>query len=107
MKKAINFIRAGEKPRITPRATAGLLNTAQDWQLSVDLGSQLKFPQHVVKTTLRPDIILVSEATKNVVMLELTVPWEERMEEAFERKREKHDTTATDEAGRLGAFLWR
>ena len=83
---AINFIRAGEKPSTTSRATSGLLNTAQDWQLSVDLGSQLKFPQHVARTTLGPDIVLVSEATKTVVMLELTVPWEERMEEAFERK---------------------
>ena len=96
MRKSINFIRAGEKPRSTPRTSPGLLSTAQDWQLSVDLGSQLKFPQHVAKTTLRPDIILVSEATKNVVMLELTVPWEERMEVAFERKREKYDSLVSD-----------
>ena len=96
MKKTINFIRAGEKPSITSSTTSGLLSTAQDWQLSVDLGSQLKFPQHVAKTTLRPDIVLVSEATKNVVMLELTVPWEERMEEAFERKREKYDCLVSD-----------
>ena len=46
--------------------------------------------------TLRPDIGLVSEATKNVVMLELTVPWEERMEEAFERKREKYESLVND-----------
>lgn len=54
MKKVINFIRAGEKQKTTSRTTSGLLNTAQDWQLSVDLGSQLKVPQHVAKTTLRP-----------------------------------------------------
>ncbi|XP_077083545.1 uncharacterized protein LOC143736754 isoform X1 [Siphateles boraxobius] len=88
-KPSISFIRAGEKPG-TKKVTSGLLQTAQDWQLSVDLGKQLKFPQHVVKTSLRPDIILVSDATKNVVMLELTVPWEERMEEAFERKKGKY-----------------
>ena len=29
-------------------------------------------------------------------MLELTVPWEERMEEAFERKREKYDSLVSD-----------
>jgi len=60
------------------------------------LGRQLKFPQHVVETTLRPDIVLLSEATKNLVMLELTVPWEDRMEEAFERKEEKYDGLVSD-----------
>ena len=91
MKQTISFVRAGEKPKTTSKTSSGLLNPAQDWQLTVDLGSQLNFPQHVHKTTLRPDIILVPEATKNVVLLELTVPWEERMEEAFERKMEKYE----------------
>lgn len=53
-----------------------LLNTAQDWQLSVNFSRQLKFPQHAAETTFRLDIILVSETTNNVVMLELKVPWE-------------------------------
>lgn len=35
--------------------------------------------QHIVKTTLGPDIVLVSESTRNVVMMELTVPREDRM----------------------------
>lgn len=42
----------------------------------VDLEEQLKFPQHIVTSTLRPDVALVSNATKQVVLLELTVPWE-------------------------------
>lgn len=42
-------------------------------------------------TTLRPDIVLVSETTRQVVMLKLTVPWEDRMEKAFERKRAKYE----------------
>ncbi|KAK0147598.1 hypothetical protein N1851_012929 [Merluccius polli] len=74
-KQTISFIRAGEKPRATPKATS-----AQDWQLAVDLDRQLKLPQHVTKTTLRPYTVLVSEAT-SVVMPELTVPWEDRMAE--------------------------
>lgn len=40
---------------------------------------------------LRPDIVLVSEITRQVALLELTVPWEDRMEEAFERKRAKYE----------------
>lgn len=89
LKNNINFIRAREKPGTAPRLTPGLLNTAQDWQLSVDLGSRLKFPQHVANTTLGPDIVL---ATKNIVMLELTVPWEECMEVAFKPERERNMT---------------
>ena len=41
----------------------------------------------VAITTLRPDIVLTSVASKQVILLELTVPWEDRMEEANERKR--------------------
>ncbi len=57
---------------------------------------QLKIPPHITKTSLRPDIILVSEATKQLVLLELAVPWEERMEEAQERKREKYQELVED-----------
>lgn len=71
----------------------GLLNTAQDWQLPVDLDRNLEsFPQHVAKTTLSPDIVLGTEVTKSLIILELTVPWEIQMEVAFERKREKYDS---------------
>lgn len=45
------------------------------------------FPQHFAETSLRPNIVLVSETTKAIVMLRLTVPWEERKEEAYEWKR--------------------
>lgn len=57
-----------------------LLATARDWQLKVDLGRQLKFPQNIA-VTLWPDMVLVSETTRQVVLLELTVPWKDRMEE--------------------------
>ena len=43
-----------------------------------------------METSLRPDMPLLSETFKQVIFLELTVPWEERMEEASERKREKY-----------------
>lgn len=38
----------------------------------------------------RPDMIIISEASKHLIMLELTVPWEERIEEANQRKGEKY-----------------
>ena len=67
--------------------SSGLLATARDWEPKVDLGKQLKFPEAVAKTTLRQDIVLTSVASKQVILLELTVPWEDRLEEANERKR--------------------
>ncbi|XP_073696141.1 uncharacterized protein [Garra rufa] len=89
--KTTAFVRAGEKSTPAARGTSsGLLATARDWELSVDLGKQLKFPETVAITTLRPDIVLTSEASKQVIILELTVPWEDRMEEANERKRAKY-----------------
>lgn len=74
-KKAITFIRAGEQPRPAAKTSSGILATARDWQLLVDLEKQLKFPNHIVTTTLRPDVVLSSESTKQV-LLELTVPWD-------------------------------
>ena len=71
----------------------GILAIAQDWQLEVDLETQLRFPQHIARTTLRPNILLVSESTKNIIM-ELSVPWEDRLEEAHERKRTKYEHLA-------------
>lgn len=62
----------------------------QDWELKVDQGKQLKFPETVATTTLRPDMVLISEASKQVIILELTVPWEDCIEEAKERKRETY-----------------
>ena len=84
VKKTITFIRAVQRPTAASRtSSSSLLSTAQDWELKVDLGKQLKFPENVAVTTLRLDMVLLSEAKKQVI---LTVPWEERIEEANKRK---------------------
>ncbi|KAK0145090.1 hypothetical protein N1851_016010 [Merluccius polli] len=96
-KKSIAFVRAGDKPTPVRRtSSAGILMSARDWQVLVDLEHQLKFPSHIVVTTLQPDIVLVSESTKQAVLLELTVPWEDRLEEAFERKLSKYARLVSD-----------
>ena len=89
-KRAIPFVRAGDKPPTARRDERSLLSSAPDWQLRVDLINQLKFPPHITRTSLRPDIVLFSDSTKQVILLELTVPWEENMEEAYERKLSKY-----------------
>ena len=89
-RRNIAFVRAGEQPQPQPKQAAGFLTSAVDWDLQVDLGKQLKFPEHVTATSLRPDIVLSSVASRQVLLLELTVPWEDRMVEANERKRSKY-----------------
>jgi len=88
VKKTVAFVRAGETPTPAARATSsGLLAAAQDWELKVDLGKQLKFLENDAAAATRPDMVLISEASKQIVLLEFTVPWEDCIEE--ERKRTK------------------
>lgn len=64
--------------------------------MTVDLERQLKISSYITQNLLRPDIILVSEVTRQLILLELTVPWEERMEEAQEKKRTKYQEQVED-----------
>ena len=50
------------------------MGKAADWELQVDLRNRLVFPQDVVVTALRPDMILLSRKTKTLLIVELTVP---------------------------------
>ncbi|XP_029958217.1 uncharacterized protein LOC115396474 [Salarias fasciatus] len=95
IKKIMTFLKAGEKKALKTRTSTGVLTTANDWQMLVDLQKQLKFPSHIVSTSLRPDIVLFSESTKQVIMLELTDPWEDRLDETFERKLAKYEGLAS------------
>ncbi|XP_059211848.1 NACHT, LRR and PYD domains-containing protein 6-like [Centropristis striata] len=72
--QTIHFIKAVETSGRHQRALTGLLAMAHDWQLMVDLGEQLQFPEFITTVNLRPDIVLLSETTRQVVMLELAVP---------------------------------
>ena len=93
----IRFIKAGAKaPKQQTNSPGGLLATARDWDLQVDLGKQLKFPERIYATTLRPDMVLTSELTRQVVLVELTVPWEDRFEEANSRKWAKYEELAAE-----------
>ena len=45
----------------------------------------------IVHTQERPDIVIWSDTVKRVIIVELNVPWEENMEEAFERKKLRYE----------------
>ena len=49
-----------------------------------------------MKTNLRPDAVLVSQQSKTLVAIELSVPWEENFEEAHERKSLKYADLMAD-----------
>jgi hypothetical protein len=76
-------------PRHSRHTNHQFLDGATDWNMDVDLGKKLVFPS-IVQTNLRPDIVLWSEKGKKLIMIDLTVPWETRCEEAYERKKTKY-----------------
>ena len=53
-----------------------LLNGASDWKVSADLKTTLQFLVNIIQTEKRPDIVAWSDS-KSVLLIKLTVPWEE------------------------------
>lgn len=51
-----------------------------------DVGQQLVFPPEIVTTTLRPDLVFWSPSLRRIFIVELTVPWDDSVDEAYERK---------------------
>lgn len=74
---------------------------SKEWQILPDLKRQLVFPREIMTTTLRPDIVMQSAVERRVVMIELTIPWEEGMTAAHKRKHLKYYDLAAEclEAG--------
>ena len=72
----------------------GILQPASDWTLQADLDKKLQFPD-IAQTSLRPDIVIKSTATKRLVIVELTVPWEERCQSAYTLNKAKYTDLQT------------
>jgi hypothetical protein len=108
------FVRAGTKPptRKSPQPVSSLLDLANDWILLVDdVPVRTVFPLCTgVSTSERPDVIIYSKASKIVIWGELTVPLEENIEAAANRKSNKYsksdaksnDLSLADECKRNG-----
>ena len=108
-KEGFKFVKAGQKVSKTNETkqrehSVGLLNRAQDWELRVDLDKRLVFPCEI-ETRLRPDMVMFSTAKKLLVMIELTVPWESRIDEAYERKKLKYSDLC-DSCRERGWSVW-
>ena len=108
-KDTIKFVKAGQTARKKTNMkntehSVGLLNRATDWELRVDLDKRLVFPFEI-ETRLRPDMILFSSTTKLLIIIELTVPWESRIDEAYERKKLKY-SELRDDCRDKGWYVW-
>ena len=57
----------------------------------VDFERVQQFPSDVALTRLRPDVVILSRVARIVIMVQVTVPWEDNEEEAHERKKEKYE----------------
>ena len=90
-----SFVRKGEKKnrgnKPPERLTPSVLACANDWKLRVDFDAkQVEFPPTILATSLRPDIVLWSEMSRVVVLIELTCPAEEGMAAAQLRQETKY-----------------
>ena len=101
--RQIRFVDKGEKTTHTETETRCYLNSASDWRLTVDLDGRLKAPGEVAVTNMRPDMLLISDMTKKMGIVELTVPGEERIEVSGELKRTKY--AGLQEEGRENGWL--
>ena len=69
-----------------------LLNRASDWKVLADLKTSQQFLVHIIQTEKRLNIVAWSDSKKSVLLIELTVPWEENREEAHEWKKNSYET---------------
>jgi len=84
------FLHPGEQPPrkfVNTNSLPGQLQAARDWKMLADLDQRLIFPPEISTTNLRPDIVLWSGSARIVQLIELTVPWEDAVDEAYERKK--------------------
>ena len=66
------------------------LDGSDDWKILVDFDSeQIVFPPEILSTSERPDIIIWSYASRKVLLIELTCPAEEGIDDAKIRKETK------------------
>ena len=66
-----------------------LLGGCNDWKVSADLPEWDSHPSIIKEIRLRPDIVIHSSCTQLIIIVELTVSYESRVDEAHTYKREK------------------
>ena len=75
----------------------GLLQSACDWQVMADgITTHYSIPHEVAITSSRPDIVILSRSRKTCVLVELTVPMEDKAVDAALYKTRKYQHLCND-----------
>ena len=78
----------------TPRRD--LLENANDWTTAADIGGMKHYPQVIQESGQRPDAVMASKKTDTIIVAELTVPWEDRMEQSNVLKEDRYSELTMD-----------
>ena len=78
----------------TPRKD--LLENANDWMTAADIGGMKHYPQVIQESGQRPDAVMASKKTDTIIVAELTVPWEDRMEQSNVLKEDRYSELTMD-----------
>lgn len=72
------------------------------------LKTRMQLPTEVASTSKRPEVVIRSSSSRQVIIMELTVPSENRMEYAYQRKMGKYQELVTDlQGGGYCVTQWR
>ena len=111
--KNIKFVKKGtfSKSRSSVDRSSSILDSAKDWELLVDLDDNRSlFPPEVYATAQRPDIILFSRLSHQIILAELTNGAEEGFVNAKLRKEGRYASLVAnindDEANPWTALLF-
>ena len=86
-----------KKNRLSPRRD--ILAEANDWAVAADLEWLRHYPQLLRESGRRPDVALASSSSDAFILVELTLPWEDRIEASNVPKNEKYSDLAKDLEG--------
>ena len=87
-------IYVGSKKSTYHRAIPGrnLLGLDDNWKVSAELpGWCIDYPKIISNKGLRPDIVLFSKKNSKVILVELTIPFETRLEQSHVYKTSKYE----------------
>ena len=105
----VSFIKKGQRTRKDREVKTGLLDTATDLVVQIDLRQKVShFPPHITTTSDRPYLVLYSNITKVVIMIELTSPVEDNLEKWRVVKSTKYEKLAESirDGGDWKAFVF-